>query len=334
MPKVIKMNLSKPIISVCIPTKNRENSIGNMLKSLCKQSFKQFEVIIVDGGSTDQTLSIVKKFQTKLNLRIVNQPGGLISQMNKGLSLSHGSIFVRTDDDVVATEDWLKTIESVFHSNPKIGGVTGPTVIPAKYSKSRDLFYFQRKLESGNILWKLIGKFYYSYLLENKQMHVSQWLKSGAFTLGTNFSYSRKEPFQEITNLEACNWSVRTSLLKKIGGFDTTYSGIGEYHEPDASLKIRSLGYKLVFHPKAEVNHCPSIDGFFQDRPKSYPRMVNFVTFYLRHIKANTIDKKIRFISYLIFQNLYYTFQAINKKQPELLGSYLGTIVGLLKSGK
>lgn len=321
----------KPRITVCIPTKNREKSIGRMLNTLVNQSFKNFEVIIVDGGSTDKTIKIAKSFKKKIKVRIVYKKGGLIPQMNKGLMVARGKIFVRTDDDVLTTRSWLKTINDVFDRDKKVGGLTGPTVIPKKYAKSRDLFYFQNKLKNGGLLWKIIGQIYYGYFMEGKPMRVAHWFKSGAFSLGSNFPRARKVKYKEVTNLEACNWAVRTKLLKKVGGFDTTYTGIGEYHEPDASLKIRALGYKLMFHPKAEVNHCPSTEGFFNDRPLSYPRMINFIIFYRRHIKVDSLDKLVRFSLYLLFQNLYYTYQAISKGQIELLGSYLGTVVGLLK---
>ncbi len=319
-----------PFFSVCIPTKNREKSIGKMLQTLTKQSYKNFEVLIVDGGSTDKTIKIAKKFKESLNLKIVYKKGGLIPQMNKGLKIAKGKVFVRTDDDVLTTKNWLKAIHSVVKSSKKVGGVTGPTVIPKKFSKSRDLFYFQRKLKSGGLLWNILSKFYYGYIMEGKPYRVSHWFKSGAFSLGNNYALARKKKKQIVNNLEACNWAVRTKLLRKIGGFDKSYTGIGEYHEPDASFKIRNLGYKLVFHPKAEVNHCPSIEGFFNDRPLSYPRMINFIIFYKRHIKVDSLDKLFRFTSYLIFQNLYYTYQAISKRQIGLLGCYLGTVVGLL----
>jgi glycosyltransferase involved in cell wall biosynthesis len=322
--------MNKPEISVCIPTKNREKSIGKMLNTLTKQSYKNFEVLIIDGGSNDKTIKIVKSFRNKLKIRIYYKRGGLIPQMNKGLKVARGEIFVRTDDDVLTTKNWLKTVKKVFETDKKVGGVTGPTVIPKKFALSRDLFYFQRKLKRGGLLWKAISSFYYGYIMEGNPYRVSHWYKSGAFSLGNNYKSARRKNKKVVNNLEACNWSVRTKLLKKVGGFDPSYSGIGEYHEPDASFKIKNLGYKLIFHPKAEVNHCPSIEGFFNERPLSYPRMINYIIFYKRHIKVDSLDKLLRFSSYLIFQNLYYTYQAISKKQLGLLGCYPATIIGLI----
>jgi glycosyltransferase involved in cell wall biosynthesis len=60
----------RPIISVVIPTYNEEKDIEDLLESLNKQTFKNFEVIIVDNYSKDKTIEIVKRFKRKLNLRI------------------------------------------------------------------------------------------------------------------------------------------------------------------------------------------------------------------------------------------------------------------------
>ena len=56
----------KLLVSFVIRTKNEEKLIGKVLKSLWDQTYKNFEVIIVDSGSTDKTLEIVKKFPVKL----------------------------------------------------------------------------------------------------------------------------------------------------------------------------------------------------------------------------------------------------------------------------
>lgn len=321
--------MNKPVISVMIPTKNRAASLKKTLDSLVEQSFKKFEMIVVDGGSTDNTKDIVASYEKYFAITWAVKEGGLIPQMNVAYEIANGKYVVRTDDDVIFTKNWLKGIVDTFESDDKIGGVTGPTVIPKEHAQNRDLFYFEKKLREGNVFWKMIGKLYYGYFLEGTPYRVSHWCKSGTFTIGTNFESALDEPLQEVNNLEACNWAVRKDLLAQIGGFDSIYTGIGEYHEPDAAFKIQQLGYKLMFNPKAHLYHCPSIDGFYNDRPQSFPRIINFITFYCRHIKPNTPDKFLRFFLYLGFQNAYYVFQAISKRQINLLGAIPGTFVGL-----
>jgi len=321
--------MDSPLISVMIPTKNRVTSLKKALDSLVVQSFTDFELVVVDGGSTDKTKELVFSYEKHFPIQWAEKEGGLIPQMNVAYQIARGKYAIRTDDDVIFSIGWLQGIIEAFESDENIGGVTGPTVIPKEHAQSRDLFYFEKKFREGSLFWKVVGKLYYGYFLEGTPYRVSHWCKSGTFTLGTNFDTALNEPIQEVNNLEACNWGVRRDLLVRVGGFDPIYSGIGEYHEPDAAFKIQKLGYKLVFSPKAHLFHCPSVDGFYKDRPDSFPRIINFITFYFRHIRPNTLDKFVRFFMYLGFQNAFFLFQAISKKQMGLLGAVPGTFVGL-----
>lgn len=325
---------NNPYISVMIPTKNRAISLKKTLDSLKEQKFKDFEVVIVDGGSTDNTRGLVEEYQHSFPVVFTSQSGGLIPQENKGWRLAKGHIVIRTDDDVIMTDTWLQAIAETFKSDEGVCGVTGPTIIPEKYKEYRDLFHFQKKLNSNNPLWKLIGKIYFDFFLEGEPYTITKWFRSGAFSLGSNFKESMDltAPI-EVDHHEACNMAMRRDLLKKVGGFDETYAEIGEYNEPDVSFKMRRLGYKIIFHPGAAVFHCPSKEGFFKDRPNSYSRMMNFLKFYFRHIKPNTFDKFVRFSLYVAFLNTFFTYKFITTFQMNQLGSIPATVIGITKFG-
>ncbi len=314
--------------SVFIPTGNRAESLKRVLDSLAAQTYTDFEVLIVDYKSTDETPRVIESFKKKLTITVIEQKQkGLSRAANLALDHANGDIFIRTDDDVMMKPFWLEAIVETV-KDPKVGGVTGPTVIPDEYAKNRDLFVFEDTFKKGNLFWKIIGKVYFNYFMEGNPRRVSHWFKSGAFGLGSNFESAAKEPVQEATNLEACNFSVRTELLRKVGGFDLIYGGVGEYHEADAAFKIKELGYRLVFNPKAYLNHCPSQDGFFNDRPESSSRMINFIYFYLRHLKVDSLDKALRFISYVLFLDAYYLYMFLKTKQSSQLGAIPATFAG------
>ncbi|MCX5712072.1 MAG: glycosyltransferase, partial [Candidatus Omnitrophica bacterium] len=290
-------------------------------------------IIVVDGGSTDETKVLVDSYSSKLKISFTTQVGGLVCQENKGWRLAQGQIVIRTDDDVITTPEWLKEIAGTFNSSSEIGGVTGPTIIPKERKEFRDLFYFQNTLAKGNFFWRVIGKIYFGYFLEGKGFSVSEWFRSGAFSLGSNYEdcLKLKGPI-EVTNQEACNMAIRKDLLARISGFDESYGGIGEYNEPDVTFKIRNLGYKIIFNPKAALQHLPSKEGFFKERPASYSRIINFINFYFRHIKPDSLDKVLRFSAYLLFLNGFYIYKAITTKQLNQLGSISGTMIGLAKN--
>lgn len=320
-------------ISVLIPTLNRSESLKKCLDSLIHQKYKNFEVIVVDGSSSDGTKELIDDYSNKLPITFTTQRGGLVPQQNKGLKIADGDVILRTDDDVIASPIWIREVAKTFNISDYVGGVTGPTIIPQERRRYRDLFYFQEKLKKGNIFYCLVGKIYFDYFLEGKPFAVSKWFKSGAFSFGSNYQecLKLKEPI-EVTHQEACNMATRKDLLEKVGGFDETFIGIGEFNEPDVSFKIRKLGYKIMFNPKARVDHLPSQEGFFRDRPNSYGRVLNFINFYFRHIKPNSPDKFVRFFSYLLFLNGFWIYKFITTRQMSQLGSILGTLVGLAKN--
>lgn len=319
-------------ISVFVPTGKRVESLKKVLVSLNNQTYKNFEIIVVDYKSSNELFDLIQSYKGLLDIKVVHQrEKGLSKAANLALEVARGEIFIRTDDDVVMDKMWLASVYETFIKDEKIGGVTGPTIVPNDYITNRDLFVFEKKLRGSKIFWKILGKIYFDFFMEGTPRRVSHWFKSGAFSLGSNYEECLKEPFQEVTNLEACNLCVRTELLRKVGGFDSIYTGVGEYHEADAALKIKQLGYKLVFNPSVIVNHCPSQDGFFNDRPNSYSRMINFIVFHSRFLKTNSFDAFFRYMFYLAFLNTFYIYSAIIHRQAIQIMAIPGTIVGLAR---
>ena len=292
-----------------------------------------FEVLIVDGGSTDDTLNIVNQYREYLDLRWIAKSGGLVSAANAAWNAAHGDIFVRTDDDAVADPDWTENILQTFDSDPSIGGVTGPTVVPEGLREGRDLTFINDVLSrTRNPLLRVASAIYYGFIMEGRPFEVSRFFRSGAFSLGAGYpACLQLIGMQPADHLEACNMSVRKSLLDRIGGFDLAYGGIGDYHEPDVAFKIVALGYSLVFNPNVRVQHRPTFIGMRKARPDSLQRSMNFILFYFRHIKLNSVDKLVRFSVYLALQNLYWLYKAIISRDIRSLGGIAGTIVGLLK---
>lgn len=123
----------------------------------------------------------------------------------------------------------------------------------------------------------------------------------------------------------------RRSLLEELGGFDYHYTGTGEWNEPDFSFKARRAGYKLVFNPKAVSEHRISQSGVFKARTNAYERSRNFIYFYFRNIKLNSLNKLLRFSANLCFINGYWFYKFLKSKNLDWLSGIRGSIVGLAK---
>jgi glycosyltransferase involved in cell wall biosynthesis len=123
---------SKPIkqiieVSIIIPVYNEEKDISNCIKSLKKQTFKNFELIIVDDGSTDNTLEIAKQAAKKegLDLRIIKQnhrgPG---EARNLGAKNARGKILVLIDADMTFDKNYIKNLIEPILKNKEVIGTT------------------------------------------------------------------------------------------------------------------------------------------------------------------------------------------------------------------
>ncbi|WXG40377.1 MAG: glycosyltransferase [Candidatus Freyarchaeum deiterrae] len=107
-------------ISVIIPAKNSERTMGKCLRSVFTQTFKPFDVIVVDGGSTDRTQNIAKELGAKVFLEpehIGSVPG---IGRNYGAKHTKGDVLAFLDSDCYPEKTWLSKVSKIL-SNPKVG---------------------------------------------------------------------------------------------------------------------------------------------------------------------------------------------------------------------
>ncbi|HRZ85776.1 MAG TPA: glycosyltransferase family A protein [Candidatus Paceibacterota bacterium] len=109
-------------VSVIIPAYNEENYIGKCLESLKKQSYKNFEIIVVDDGSTDKTKEIIKKFK-KVRILSGEHKGPGYSR-NIGAKNAFGKILVFIDSDMYFDKNYLINLIKPIKENKDIIGTT------------------------------------------------------------------------------------------------------------------------------------------------------------------------------------------------------------------
>ena len=110
-------------VSVIMPVRNAENTIRRAVKSIKNQTLKDWELIIVDDGSTDATLKILQSQAVEDNrIRIhVQKPLGIVYALNSGISRSSGTLIARMDADDVSHPERLSLQFSFLNENKNIG---------------------------------------------------------------------------------------------------------------------------------------------------------------------------------------------------------------------
>jgi|APSaa5957512535_1039671.scaffolds.fasta_scaffold33475_2 glycosyltransferase involved in cell wall biosynthesis len=116
---------NSPLITVYITNHNYGKYIDQAIKSILEQSFQDFELIIIDDGSTDNSKSIIEKYEDYSNIKVVYQNNkGLTVSNNIALNLAQGEFIVRLDADDYFTKDALKLMVREFE-NEQLGMVFG-----------------------------------------------------------------------------------------------------------------------------------------------------------------------------------------------------------------
>ena len=136
---LINNRKKKVKFSIITVVKNDKNKISNTIKSIIKQTYKDFEYLIIDGKSSDQTLKKILKFKKKIDLLISEKDNGIYFAMNKAIKLSRGEIIVFVNSGDLLKKNSLKIINNIFSKNSNIQYVFG--TVKRHYTKKTILKY-------------------------------------------------------------------------------------------------------------------------------------------------------------------------------------------------
>jgi glycosyltransferase involved in cell wall biosynthesis len=133
---------------------NAESCIEGTIKSVLIQSYKNIEYIIIDGGSTDNTLKIINKYKKEIDIIVSEPDQGIYDAMNKGLNLAKGHFvnFLNAGDTFYNNE--VLSLVSKYSSN-RIKIISGDFNLISPNNKSK-------KIKTKKITWKHFKKDFYA----------------------------------------------------------------------------------------------------------------------------------------------------------------------------
>ena len=230
-----------PPVSIIVVTKNEEKHIAECLDSLVAQDFPKanYEIIVIDGGSTDRTPKICQNYPVKL----VSTGSGISHQRNTGISTANGKYTAFTDADCVVEKDWLKKlVDQMEKSDGNVVAVGGPNLV----------------FDNDPPLSQVIG-----YAQETL-------LGSG----GSPQSYKIQKA-RYVNSIPNCNILYRKEVIAEVR-YDENIS-VGDDCELNFRLKQRD--YRFLFLPSAIVwHHRPDTFTRFIRKIFSYGEAVGRIT--------------------------------------------------------
>ncbi|HHE3587888.1 TPA: glycosyltransferase family 2 protein, partial [Pasteurella multocida] len=115
--------LDQPLVSVLICAYNADKYIEECIDAILNQTYKNLEIVVVNDGSTDTTLSKLHYFAEKdPRIKIINneENKGFIASLNIGISSINGDYLARTDADDITKPEWIEKILGYMLSHPQI----------------------------------------------------------------------------------------------------------------------------------------------------------------------------------------------------------------------
>lgn len=109
------------MISIITATFNSAKTLKDTIQSVLSQTNKDFEYLIIDGGSTDETIDIVKSYESEFSGRlkwVSEKDEGIYDAMNKGIKMASGDVVgILNSDDYFTSDDILQTVDNAFKSH-------------------------------------------------------------------------------------------------------------------------------------------------------------------------------------------------------------------------
>lgn len=233
--------------SVIVPVFNRPDEVDELLESLCHQSIKDFEVIIVEDGSVTTCEDICKKYKEQLDLKyFMKKNSGPGMSRNYGAERAQGDYLLILDSDVVVPEGYLQAIETELQRKPA-DAFGGP----------------DRAHES----------------FTDTQKAISYSMTSFFTTGGIRGGKKKLDKFYP----RSFNMGIRRDVYRQLGGFSKMRFG----EDIDFSIRIFKAGYHCRLFPEAWVWHKRRTDmrKFFRQVFNSGIARINLYKKYPESLK-------------------------------------------------
>jgi glycosyltransferase involved in cell wall biosynthesis len=233
--------------SVIIPVYNRPNEVDELLESLTKQQFTNFEVLIVEDGSTEKCEKVCDKFTDKLNLRYYfKENSGQGFSRNFGFEKAKGDYFIVFDSDCIIPEDYFEVVEKALdaHSWDAFGGPDA----------ALDTFTTTQKAISYSMT----------------SFFTTGGIRGGKVQVGT----FRPRSF---------NMGISKEVFDKTGGYLITRMA----EDLEFSIRIEKAGFKMGLIPDAKVYHKrrTSLAQFYKQLFFFGRGRINIFRFYKSELK-------------------------------------------------
>lgn len=262
--------------SVIIPNWNGKVLLEDCLKSLSKQSFKDFEIIVVDNGSSDGSLEYIENYFPYIRLVKLEKNYGFAKAINEGVKVSNAEYVIFLNNDTSADRDWIKSLVECADIHPEAISVNSKVLN----------FYEKRIIDGTGILINDVGQ-----------------AKSIGWQERDKKQYDKESYIFGSTGGASL---FRRKDFIKVGLLDETYFMYSE--EVDFAFRAQFMGYKAIFCPKALVFHKHKATARKLPQHLEYWQFKNMTQTIIKDFPTTIMFKKLRWLKIILihFNTIFY----------------------------
>lgn len=318
--QVIGKVRTKKSISVIIPAYNAERTIDRCLKSILSQSFLDFDVYVVNDGSTDNTKNVLKKYTTYPNIFIFNKNnGGVSNARNYALKFVDSQFVVFVDSDDYVEKDYLKHLIEAICDKKYDMAITGINTIKSGHIVNKTN-YKEGIYSAEDMLTEILNQNGPQGYLWNKIFKLSIIKK---YNLKFNSDISMAEDL-----LFCVKYLIHSNCVSILNNIDYNYVKDGEGLAYTASLYNKNKNYREAYE-----DYIKSLKLINKIIPREYKntcffakaRLGKVYSEFLRIMLLNKCDDKCLYIKVrgLALQNKRYVYNTKKLKNKEKISFFL-----------
>lgn len=284
-------------LSIIIVNFNSNNYLGKCLESIyANPPDCDFEVIVVDNASTDDSISIVKNVFPQVDIILNENNKGFSAANNIGIKASQGKYILLLNHDTLIRNNALNVLLDFMSNNPDVGAC-GPKIL-----NSDGTIQHQCKRGFPTPLSTLVHMAGFNKLMPKSKLF-------GHYLM----TYIDINQINEVDSLSGSCMLIRKEILVNIGGLDELFFLYGE--DLDLCYRIKQGKFKIYYVPQAIITHFGGVGS----RAMSYKSIIEFyrsmIIFYVKHYKNKygIIIKSLVFIGIYIKMIINITINSVRR---------------------
>ena len=236
-----------------IPNWNSKKYIAECIESIVNQTYSNFEIILIDNASTDNSVELVRERYPFVRIiqNITNL--GFAGAVNIGIENASGKLVAILNQDAYADKDWLNHLVSVVCESDTIGAAAGKA------------YYWRDERQREDVF--------------------CTWSKVDPYTANV-YNFSDNEPTSKVDYVTGAGMMVNKDVIRKVGYLDTEY--FLYFDETDWCARMIRARYDLVYVPDAIIWHVvsssisnPELKQYFMTRNRIRFALKNFDVRYI-----------------------------------------------------